>query len=295
MCTSFGIDMTALEKHGTDCYPPVVPGRYALIDGDFIAYYVAKEEHPFEAAKKLEEHYADCVGAEHCITYTTIGPEKSYKFQQAIQKPYQANREKVERDSNVYMIKEYIGCQHPDENVWEADDLVSARAYEYKAAGIDYVIISPDKDLRMVPGKHYNFKTGDIDYVDGFGEIALVGSKLVGYGTKWFAAQLLMGDACDNIQGLPYHVMEDETKKKVGPVRAYRLLCNTSNDKEAMTAVSYLYALYDNFKDFRTGDNVSWKTAFKSEGQLLWTKRTLDSSDFIRWYEETMEEVWVND
>jgi len=69
------------------------------------------------------------------------------------------------------------------------------------------VIVSKDKDLRMVPGLHWDFDTETIITAPKFGKIWIDDSKssktLKGWGTKFFWAQLLMGDVADNIKGLP--------------------------------------------------------------------------------------------
>ena len=71
------------------------------------------------------------------------------------------------------------------------------------------VIVSKDKDLRMVPGLHYDFDTEQVISVgDPFGCLWIDSSKssktLKGWGTKFFWAQCLMGDTADNIQGAPF-------------------------------------------------------------------------------------------
>jgi len=71
------------------------------------------------------------------------------------------------------------------------------------------VIVSKDKDLRMVPGLHYDFDTEQVVAVgDTFGWLWIDSSKssktLKGWGTKFFWAQCLMGDTADNIRGLPF-------------------------------------------------------------------------------------------
>lgn len=61
----------------------------------------------------------------------------------------------------------------------------------------------------MVPGMHLDHNTYEItEYTDGYGSCHMTVSssgdkKLVGKGTSWFWHQLLMGDAADNIPGLP--------------------------------------------------------------------------------------------
>ena len=76
------------------------------------------------------------------------------------------------------------------------------------------VLISPDKDLLISPKEQYVVNTGEfLKLPDGerFGWIkdkvwntpsGKVNSKCVGKGTKFFLAQMLMGDTADNVQGI---------------------------------------------------------------------------------------------
>jgi hypothetical protein len=92
----------------------------------------------------------------------------------------------------------------------EADDGMAQANYVAMRHGQPSmsIIVSKDKDLRMVPGLHWDFDTETVVCVgDPFGTIWIDDTKssktLKGWGTKFFWAQCLMGDTADNIQGLP--------------------------------------------------------------------------------------------
>ncbi len=79
----------------------------------------------------------------------------------------------------------------------------------------DTVICSVDKDLKMIPGTHYNWTKETYETVDLDG------------GNFWFFQQLLMGDTVDNIIGL----------KGVGPKKAINLLSPYYGDNKRMFQV----------------------------------------------------------
>jgi hypothetical protein len=66
----------------------------------------------------------------------------------------------------------------------EADDLLGINQTK------DTIICTIDKDLRQVPGQHYNFVKDEIFTVS------------VQQGLLWFYTQMLTGDASDNVSGI---------------------------------------------------------------------------------------------
>ena len=84
----------------------------------------------------------------------------------------------------------------------EADDLVSIWAYEARELEIPYVIVGIDKDLKQIPGNHYNFKRKEHVFIDD--DSAHLNLML----------QCLIGDSVDNIPGI----------KGIGPKKADKLL-----------------------------------------------------------------------
>ena len=84
----------------------------------------------------------------------------------------------------------------------EADDLVSIWAYEAREEEVPYVIAGIDKDLKQIPGNHYNFNKQLHEFVDD--DNANLNLML----------QCLTGDTSDNIPGL----------KGIGPAKASKIL-----------------------------------------------------------------------
>jgi len=101
----------------------------------------------------------------------------------------------------------------------EADDLVRIWALECDAAGINRAVVSVDKDLRCIPGTHYNPRTGEISQLDEE------------YSERFYWQQLLTGDSVDHIPGL----------WRVGPVKAKKMLEGATTHKELRDTVCRAY------------------------------------------------------
>ncbi len=247
-------------------------------------------------AKLQIETITKQAGAEKYKLYLTSHTgNKGGRFEQAILKEYQANRaDRTNTPPMLYSIRDWmvaslsaISCEN-----CEADDAMSEAQYRAIRNSKERlsIICTLDKDLMMVPGLHLNWKDGNIIKVKGFGKIWIDDSKkqkkLKGYGTKFFWAQMLMGDSADNISGLP-GVMIDDTLKPVGPVAAELILSHCKNDSDAFNVVGKLYQQYaatPGFKYWNGGHQVSFENVFLSEGRLLWMRRKKDDpDDFLKW------------
>ncbi len=118
---------------------------------------------------------------------------------------YKGNRDKMEKPVHYQAVRDYYVDQYGAyviEGI-EADDEVSIRAWEeYKGNNNDYVVATIDKDLDQIPGWHYDYKKHvfyEIDALDG---------------ELFFYAQVLAGDATDNIKGC-YRLGITKAKKAV--------------------------------------------------------------------------------
>ena len=117
----------------------------------------------------------------------------------------------------------------------EADDILSILGWKaFREGRGDVVMVSIDKDLDQVPGKHYNYRKSLFYYLT---------EEEANYN---FWKQMLMGDQADNIQGIP----------SCGAKNAEKIL-NESDDWES--AVREIYTIgrqdYDtNYKMLRLLD-----------------------------------------
>lgn len=224
----FGVSAGELADHSqAPKYPKPVQGRVVHIDADFMAYQVSAESKeeldptndvPRKSLEDMQhnamaaaEHIMRLAGATSYVCHVTpSGSNKGGRDDQAIQQEYQANRKdrsnKPEHLDTIraYIARELNGVAHLDQ---EADDGMAQAAYTAEDSNL-VVIASKDKDLLMCPGLHLMMDTGQIvSPKDSFGYIKIDDSKsskkVVGLGTKFFWAQVLMGDTADNIKGVP--------------------------------------------------------------------------------------------
>lgn len=184
---------------------------------------------------------------------TLIAEGKVYKGTRKEAKPFHYD------NLTAYIVSEY---QPIISNGCEADDLICIEQYSRRAER-DTIICTRDKDLRQCPGLHYGWECGKqpefgpVEY-DMLGSIELVrkssGTKITGGGFAFFAAQMLTGDAVDNIGGLD----------GCGPVKAYELL------KDCDTIEGYLNAVRGAYKA-RLGE--AWGVVAQEQAHLLWMVR----------------------
>lgn len=291
-------------------YPKRVPGRVAHIDSDFLAHQVAAitvaEKDGTIPRRSLEDMKSAVqaglrdqmlrVGAETYIAHITPkGSTKGGRAEMAVTKPYQANRNNREVPGELRLIHEYIkeclpSVAHMDQ---EADDGMA----QANVAAIDRgerelsVILSKDKDLRMVPGLHYDYDTETvIDVEDPFGSIWIDRTKsaatLKGWGTKFFWAQCLMGDTADNIAGLPSipPTGKSTKPKTVGPVAAFKFLEDADTDRECFEIAKYLYASSTHeWLHHATQEPCRWAEALVGDMRTLWMRRYKTEYDLHNW------------
>lgn len=105
---------------------------------------------------------------------------------------YKGNRDKMEKPVHYQAVRDYFISDWGAVVVKgiEADDEVSIRAWEtFRNSDDDYLVATIDKDLDQIPGLHYDYKKHvfyEVDALDG---------------ELFFYAQILAGDATDNIKG----------------------------------------------------------------------------------------------
>lgn len=200
-----------------------------------------------------------------------IATVKPYKGTRASNKPWHYN------NLSVYLRSEYD--VKVVDNI-EADDAMSID----HIANQDTIICSRDKDLRQVPGWHYSWELGrqpsfgpiDIPQ-EGWLDFDEEKKKLTGCGEAFFFAQCLMGDAVDNIPGLP----------KCGPVKAWNILTNGKGVYDpygfALPGDLMCGAYQDHYGD-------EWKERLLEQGRLLWMTRRLNEDGTPVLWEIGMEE-----
>jgi 5'-3' exonuclease len=225
---------------------------------------------------KIDESIRFITENSGCDSYELfITGKDNFRYDIATVKPYKGNRSAKPKpfylESTRKLLESYgaVVCDG-----MEADDMLAVRAreMEYK----DCCICSRDKDLRMVPCMQYSWEVGlqpewGPELVDTLGELHFRFSdkilkngeksnaikKVWGTGLKWFYAQLIIGDATDNISGL-------EGK---GGGLVHQIIHPCASEEELFTAAFSAYT--DKY-----GDTAAERLL--EQGRLLWMHDTLD-------------------
>lgn len=199
------------------------------------------------------------VGSESTDYIVYLTGSTNFRNDVATIKEYKGNRSSSTRPVHYQYIREYIADKHPTitSDNCEADDLCAIRLFnEFKKAksskrkkDCEAILCSIDKDLRNIPGHHYNIKDKKIDWVTPK------------QANRHFAKQLLTGDNVDNIPGISFF---SENKKKVGPKTADKMLGESTSIEDLYIKVCDVYREY-------AGDN--WEDKLQEVGTLLWMQR----------------------
>jgi len=164
----------------------------------------------------LAEHDLELVGVQGYLT-----GKSNFRNQVATIKPYKGNRDPSKRPYWYKEIRTHL-IQHHNAIVskgYEADDAMAMRQWAQDQDAPQTIICTIDKDLKMVPGLHYNYGKMTSSHL-GWNDALLN-----------FWRQVLTGDPSDNIPGL----------FKVGPATAVKLLPKYTTEKEMYHVVLHAY------------------------------------------------------
>ncbi len=185
-----------------------------LIDMDIVAYRVAstvREDESFDLCEyridTLLTGILDACDAEEYLGVLS-GPDN---FRKTINPEYKANRKDLIKPVYLDSCKDYLVENWKavySEGV-EADDVLGYNQTK------NTIICSIDKDLRQIPGKHFNFVKLEFDEVD------------MEQGDKFFWKQMLIGDSTDNIFGV----------KGIGKVKAAKIIDPCESEQECFDIV----------------------------------------------------------
>ncbi len=175
-----------------------------------------------------------------------IGGAENFRYK--IDPNYKANRSDKPRPEWLQPVREFLVTEWKAEisDGIETDDNVGIA---YNDAFEDAVICSYDKDLRQIPGNHFNFKTGVFDIVSPRD------------GLLNFYTQLILGDKSDNIGGYDGK-MRQKVPQFLNPVMDRLHACSTERD---------MYELVESI--YELGEEALHRNA-----QLLYIQRKVDDS-----------------
>lgn len=191
----------------------------ALIDGDIVVYRSAASaagEETWVALARADKLVRDILEETHATSYN-VYLTGSRNFRRDIAPSYKANRPDA-RPEHWQAVRDFLIAEHKATmcNGYEADD---AMGFTQDKSGGSTVICSIDKDLKQIPGKHYNFVKK---------EVAIVSPD---EGLRFLYIQSLVGDRSDNIVGV----------EGIGPVKAERALKDLETELEWYEKCRELY------------------------------------------------------
>lgn len=243
----------------------------ALIDCDSLMYLAAYKlddpenlsKHGFEgadeeeyapymaeiAADRLERMITDIMGDiqkdEHNIHISGVEVYIT-KCKNSIRKELSSDYKKGRKPNKIVnYLRDLYAFQDEViyDDMYEADDLIADRARELKG---DCIIVTMDKDLIQIGGFIYNFYRKPSKKDEEGNEIEVYPRKGLMYvseleAKRFFAKQMLMGDAGDAVQGLP----------KVGEKTAEKILAGKESDFSLIRAVlkEYKRVHQDNYME----------------------------------------------
>jgi 5'-3' exonuclease len=174
----------------------------ALIDGDIVVYRAAasaENDEPWVALARADQMIQDILADINATSYS-VYLTGTGNFRREIAPSYKANRPD-NRPAHWQAVREFLVTNHKAQmcDGYEADDEMGV---QQDKAGVTTVICSIDKDLKQIPGQHYNFVKKEFARVTH------------DEGLKFLYLQSLIGDRSDNIIGVA----------GIGPVKAERAL-----------------------------------------------------------------------
>ena len=222
----------------------------ALLDGDLVAYRCSasanEESTPDIAvsrAHELVERILTSVNADSFTVYLS----GSNNFRKEINPQYKANRVQ-EKPKWLESVREFLITEWKARvtDGYEADDALGMAQTETS------VICSLDKDLLMIPGKHYQW---DISGRTVKGEVWEKPASFYDItkeeGLKRFWTQMIVGDKTDNIFGVA----------GLGPVKAEKALQGITGDTLEELNTNY----YDKVRSLYSDD-----LRLQSNASCLW-------------------------
>jgi 5'-3' exonuclease len=190
------------------------------------------------SVKKTMEKITTAVEATEVITFVSSEGET---FREALDPNYKANRDSKHKPHWFPEIKEYLFRSWGGElspTGLEADDAMAIFQMSHFGTTL---LCTQDKDLNMIPGRHFNWRTESFQDISE--EEAL----------RFFWRQMITGDSADNIKGI----------WGLGPKRSEAILAECKTTREMHNRVLELYG-----NKVQNGEEV-----FVQNAQLLWIWR----------------------
>lgn len=252
-----------------------------LVDADILIYrcgFAAEKRGKRQLENGETEHYREVAPASHAIqNLRTVIEALQSKFDKlefylsgknnfrkdvATIRPYKGNRSEFSKPVHYDELRDFLVARYGAQVVdgMEADDAIGIRATagsegsdkevgrKENSSNGSTCVISTDKDLKQIPGYHYNWVRD---------EYAEVSER---EGLRVFYKQMLTGDITDNIPGI----------EGVGPVTAGRIVDPFTKERGMWQAVKEEW--YLRYPEGYHGTAVD--RVLEEIGKLLWIQRT---------------------
>lgn len=236
-------------------------------DPEFLATLEFDEHHwvePFDKAELILSQRTKAIRAAAHTTklrwYLTKG-STLWRNEDANVQKYKGNRDNMTKPLAYDHIREHLKTRYRAKVLagLEADDGVACLARENPG---EFIIISPDKDLRTIAGLQLNPDKRHI------GEGIVFVSELVACRNLYI--QMLMGDKADNIKGLSGTV----GKPGWGPVKAASAITQFVTEGDMADFVAEQYKLtYPNGTTGLDGKHMMWWEILEETANLLFLRR----------------------
>lgn len=219
------------------------------VNGAFYKLWNRKDLQPLEnclqIVKSSIENALEAILARHpneTLDYTIwLSGKKNFRDVVAVSKPYKGNRDSVPKptyyvDVATYLVEHWAAT-------WtdgiEADDALGIAAMAAKERGESYCIVSNDKDLKQIPGLHYDWIKKE------FHTVSPKDAKFQLF------SQVLSGDTTDNIPGL----------EGIGPATAAKILEGAQSPEEMVDRVVKAYT-YEGSSEYLSYLMEQWELVY---------------------------------
>jgi len=226
----------------------------ALIDGDtpvFAAAICSQDKEEWVAYSRLDSSIQRIIEESGCSEYQ-IYVSGGVNFRYKVDPSYKANRPKEDpkhrQACKRYLIDHWNAIETDG---YEADDAVGCEQTK------DTIICGIDKDLLMIPGKHYQWPIIRKDKVIKEGKFWEVSEE---EGMKRFFTQMLTGDRNDNI-GTWFDETSKTWKKNpwlLSPAKAELALSICHSEETMYEVVKNMYIEVDREEDFNKNLDLLW-------------------------------------
>lgn len=240
----------------------------AIVDADSIVYQVgyvvaSLDEDEKYAHDLLDASIASILDFSHASEIELyIGTSTNYRKELATIQVYKGNRKDSTRPEFYDSIRKRMVKKHRARACHgeEAEDAVGIRANQFYDFD-NFVVCNVDKDVDMIPGRHYNYRTKKNYFVTPHQAM------------RNFYFQLVTGDSTDNIPGLYHLLIEDDELPLAHKFRYSRYKSKLIGDLSQLnTEVEMFDHVMDIYKEYGELDRHKGKRILEV-ARLLWIRR----------------------